>query len=126
MDGRLMVMAVCALVAIAFVALGVPLVRRSVPPNWVYGFRLPQTVNDPALWYPANEYAGRWMIAIGIGMLAAAVAGYFTPLSLDVYAITVVAIAGGGAMAMLVACLVWLTRRLRSRSTTPGTSDRAT
>lgn len=117
MSDRLIVLLLCGLVALLFVALGIPLVRRIVPPNWLYGFRLPQTVNDPALWYPANEYAGRWLIALGASLLVLSVVGYFAPLAVEVYAITVVAISGAIAIAMVIACLVWLARRTRGGRT---------
>lgn len=123
MGDRLIVMLICALVALLFFALGLPLVRRSVPPNWLYGFRLPQTVNDPELWYPANEYAGRWLIALGALLLVLAVAGYFTPLATDTYAIVVVSIEGAGTIAMVIACLMWLWRRTGVRSG-PRSRDR--
>ena len=41
------------------IILAVPLIQRRVPPNIWYGFRLPQTLNDPEIWYAVNEYGGR-------------------------------------------------------------------
>lgn len=29
------------------IALSIPLIRRRVRPNWIYGFRVPRTVNNP-------------------------------------------------------------------------------
>ena len=35
-------------------ALSIPLIQKRIPPNPWYGFRVLQTLNNPALWYPAN------------------------------------------------------------------------
>jgi hypothetical protein len=64
-----------------------------------YGFRVPQTLNNPALWYPANAYAGQRLFWSGIAIGIGAIALYLMPnLSLDVYtlgclAVTFVALA---------------------------------
>jgi hypothetical protein len=34
-----------------FVALGIPLMRRRVPPNGAYGLRVPATCADEQAWY---------------------------------------------------------------------------
>jgi uncharacterized membrane protein len=39
--------------------LSLPLIRRRVPPNLVYGYRTRATLSDEALWYEANAYFGR-------------------------------------------------------------------
>ena len=58
--------------------LGLPLVLGVVPPNPVYGFRTPRTLQDKALWYPVNRVTGIDLVLAGIVM---AIAGY----ALDVY-----------------------------------------
>jgi uncharacterized membrane protein len=47
-------------------ALGVPLWRRKVGPNRLYGVRTAKTMRDEALWYAANARAGRTMVAVGV------------------------------------------------------------
>lgn len=56
-----------------FIAIAIPLVQRRVPPNQWYGFRVERTLNDPAVWYPANAYSGRLLIGVGAGVIAVAV-----------------------------------------------------
>ena len=68
-------------------AISVPLIRRKVPPNPLYGFRVRRTMADPSVWYPANEYAGRWMLAAAACWVAAATAGYFLPVGFVPYAL---------------------------------------
>jgi uncharacterized membrane protein len=70
------------------VVLAVPLIRRKVPPNGLYGFRVRQTLEHPEIWYPANEYAGRRLAWSGLITSILATALYFVPsLTLDMYAL---------------------------------------
>ncbi|MBI5714568.1 MAG: SdpI family protein [Chloroflexi bacterium] len=59
------------------IILAVPLIQRRVPPNIWYGFRLPQTLNDPEIWYAVNEYGGRGLLWVGIITLVTALGLYF-------------------------------------------------
>ena len=59
------------------IILAVPLIKRWVPPNIWYGFRIPQTLNDPELWYPVNEYGGRGLLWIGVITIVTALGSYF-------------------------------------------------
>jgi hypothetical protein len=56
-----------------FIALGLPMAMRWVPRNRWYGLRVPQTLEDDRMWYPANARSGLDLIALGV----AAVAGGF-------------------------------------------------
>ena len=49
----------CILIAIT----SLPLALRMVPPNPFYGFRTPFTGSDPAVWYAANAFVGRALLA---------------------------------------------------------------
>jgi len=54
---------------IVYIALGYPLYRRKVGPNSFYGFRIRQTRNDPAVWYPVNERSGKHFIVTGLALV---------------------------------------------------------
>jgi hypothetical protein len=54
---RARLIASCVLIALV----GVPLILGIVPPNPMYGFRVPATQADRAIWYPANAFMG-WAI----------------------------------------------------------------
>ena len=70
------------------VALSLPLLFDKIPPNPLYGFRVPKTLNDPKIWYAANRYSARWLLGAGASILIAAVLFYFIPgITLDVYAL---------------------------------------
>jgi len=49
--------------------LGVPLARRRVPRNYLYGVRTPKTLDDEYVWYQANARAGLDLIALGTAMI---------------------------------------------------------
>lgn len=43
-----------------------PLVMRWVPPNRLYGFRVPATHRDASVWYDANALCGRHLLLLGL------------------------------------------------------------
>src|SRR5690242_18008949 len=59
---------------IVFIAMGIPFVLGVVPPNRIYGFRIKRTLQDPAVWYPANRVTGLWSIWTGIAAAGVSVA----------------------------------------------------
>ena len=61
-------------VGIVFVALGVPLLRGRVRPNFWYGCRTHRTLSDEKIWYAVNRVTGRDLICGGFAVLAAALA----------------------------------------------------
>jgi uncharacterized membrane protein len=91
--------------------LSVPLILRWVKPNGIYGFRTPKTLSDERIWYDANAYAGRALLAVGGGYVAASVVFYFVfRPDFVAYNITCTAVILGG---LLVATLLSF-RYLRS------------
>ncbi len=69
--------------------LSVPLILQKVPPNGLYGFRIPATINNPDLWYKVNAYAGRRFLVVGLGTAVGAIILYFTsPPNVDIYALS--------------------------------------
>jgi len=45
---------------------GFPLFLEKVKPNWLYGFRVSKTVNNPKIWYKINKNMGRDFIIAGL------------------------------------------------------------
>lgn len=62
---------------VLFVGLSIPLIRRRVKPNRLYGFRTSRTLSDERIWYEANAYAGRALLAVGSGYVVVCVLLYF-------------------------------------------------
>ncbi|OGO27471.1 MAG: hypothetical protein A2136_01015 [Chloroflexi bacterium RBG_16_54_11] len=70
-------------------ALSVPLILRKIPPNRLFGFRIPSTLSNPSLWYQVNAYTGRRFLVVGLGTSLGSIVLYFTsPSSADAYALS--------------------------------------
>jgi hypothetical protein len=100
--------------------LSVPLIRRRIGPNPWYGFRVRQTLDDPAVWYPVNAYAAKGLLAVGLGISTAALLLYLVPgIDLAVYALAVAAVALAGLAVTLALSFRYL-RRLCGRAARGG------
>jgi len=70
-------------------ALSVPLILQKIPPNGLYGFRIPSTLENPSLWYKVNAYAGRRFLVVGLGTAVGAIILYFITMpNVDEYAMS--------------------------------------
>ena len=56
-------------------ALSVPLVKRWVPPNPLYGVRTAATAANPQVWYEANARAGKELCILAVIALLVLTAG---------------------------------------------------
>jgi hypothetical protein len=80
-------LALYAFGGILLAALSVPLILRKIPPNGLYGFRIPATLNDPQLWYSVNAFAGRRFLVVGLGTSLGSILLYLTSdHNVDTYA----------------------------------------
>jgi uncharacterized membrane protein len=52
--------------SLIWVAIGLPLYFKKVPPNRLYGFRTPTTLSSKEIWYPANQRLGRNFAFLGL------------------------------------------------------------
>jgi uncharacterized membrane protein len=59
--------------------LSVPLIRGKIRPNPWYGFRVRRTLEDPAVWYKANAFAGKALLRAAIVMIVGSLALYVVP-----------------------------------------------
>ena len=50
--------------------ISIPLILRWVPPNRIYGFRIPPTLRNPSVWYDTNAQSGRHFFVLGLLMIA--------------------------------------------------------
>jgi uncharacterized membrane protein len=76
---RIMFLCIYVLVGLLFAALGRPLMRRKIGPNAVYGYRVGKTLNDPKVWYDANEYCGRCFFWYGVTLALCGIVLFFIP-----------------------------------------------
>jgi len=90
-------------VGLLLIFMAIPLARRRVKPNALYGLRLPATFADDWVWYEANAKSGRDILLLGAGEIIAAVALYQIPgLSAVDYAVANGSIVGIGTLVMAV------------------------
>lgn len=60
-------------VGLLFIGLAVPMIRRRVPPNGLYGLRVPATFADRDVWYDANERSGWDLLWLGVTLVLLAI-----------------------------------------------------
>jgi len=81
----------------------VPMILQKIPPNGLYGFRLPSTLDNPALWYKVNAYAGRRLLVVGLGTSVGSIILYFTVNSgVERYALSCL----GLFLALFIWCII--------------------
>ncbi len=82
-------LAVYSIGGLVLAGLSVPLILHKIPPNGLYGFRIPATLNDPGLWYKVNSFAGRRLLVVGLGFAIGSIFLYYTITSgVDAYALS--------------------------------------
>lgn len=93
-------------------ALSLPLIFRRIPPNGWYGFRVKATLENPAVWYAVNAYAGRRLLGAGLCTVVVSVGLYFVPnQTVDAYALGCLGIAGASLVLGLIQS-IWYLRSL--------------
>jgi SdpI/YfhL protein family len=68
-------------IGILFIVIAMPLIKRRVKPNSLYGLRVPATFADEWVWYEANASSGRDLAILGIVQLAT---GLLPPLLIPI------------------------------------------
>lgn len=90
-------------IGLFLIGLAIPLIRRRVKPNPLYGLRIKATFADEWVWYEANARSGRDLATLGAMQLAAAVVLNLLPISETQYALSNAAIL---LMGTIVFCIV--------------------
>jgi uncharacterized membrane protein len=91
--------------------LSVPLILHKIPPNGLYGFRVPSTLENPQLWYKVNAYAGKRLLVVGLGTaIGSIILYYFTIPNLEEYALSCL----GLFLALFLWCIITSFLYLRS------------
>ena len=63
-------------------ALAIPLIRRRVPPNGIYGIRTRAAFASESDWYRINAIGGRYLAISGLIIFVFGAAGFFLPESM--------------------------------------------
>jgi uncharacterized membrane protein len=61
------------LLGIITILISIPLLYNAIGPNRLYGFRTRKTLSSPDLWYKANRYAARELVAAGMVIITLAI-----------------------------------------------------
>jgi hypothetical protein len=96
---------------VLFIALGLPMAARRVPPNGWYGFRTPKTLKpgNERIWYDANAYCGRLLQWVGLLTAAGTVGFWYVPgLTVDTYSLACLVVMMTGIVWMCVASFRYL------------------
>ena len=89
----MLVMNLCTGLVLA--GLSIPLILGKVKPNGWYGFRVKTTMEDPAVWYAVNTYAGGWLLVTALVIELSAIGLYLIPgIRLDTYSLACLAVFG--------------------------------
>ncbi len=72
--GQIVLLGTYLFTSAVLVGSGIPLYRRKVGRNKLFGMRTKLTMSDDGIWFAANQVAGRWLIITGIGTAISAVA----------------------------------------------------
>ena len=72
-------------VGLLFIAVSVPLMLNRIPPNGLYGFRIPKAFRSEDNWYCINEYGGKALALWSLPLLLLGVVKFFVPFE-DMYA----------------------------------------
>lgn len=101
--------------ALLLVILAVPMIRRRVPQNDLYGLRVPATFADEWVWYEANARSGLDLLVLGLLLLVMALTLPLVDLPDWTYALVWSAVAVVGALVMAAVGWRRANRLLRER-----------
>jgi hypothetical protein len=91
------------LVGLLLAALAIPLVRRRIRPNGLYGLRCRATFENEWVWYEANARSGRDLLFLAAGIVALSVLLRLLPgMSPEIYAAAVALSITVGALLLAV------------------------
>jgi uncharacterized membrane protein len=66
--------------------ISLPMIARKIKPNPFYGYRVRKTLENPEIWYDANEYSGRQLFVAGVVIAIFSMVLPFLPgMSLSLY-----------------------------------------
>ena len=113
------------IVSVLEIGLAIPLIRRRVKPNSLYGLRTSDTFADEWVWYEANAASGRDLLKLALVQLAGLFLPLlFWPLNLGYYVVGNLALVGFGTIAMALTGVIRAhsMRRSLERPTSPTNS----
>lgn len=65
---------------VVFIIIGIPLWKRKVKPNSLYGFRIQPALDHEDIWYEVNAATGKQGVYLGIFCVVLGIVAMFLPL----------------------------------------------
>lgn len=96
--------------SLLLIAISIPLVKKLVKPNPLYGFRIRRTMEDEDLWYRANSYSGKLMIIVAVITHIAALVLSHVSISPENYGLACSVIMVGGLIVTVIMTMIDLNR----------------
>jgi hypothetical protein len=93
---------------IVFIAIGIPLLKRKIKMNGLYGFRLAKAYESEENWYDINAYGARQLIIWSIPVILTGIISLFVPID-DRSAMPALVGAGPVTISVLIAMVRTLT-----------------
>ena len=106
-----------AILSSLLVLLAIPLILRRVPPNPLYGLRVPATYKDDQVWYDANAASGRDFVIFGVCMTLLTIVLQVAGVRDMAFAIAWSLAVGAGAIGTVVLGWTRANRMFRERQT---------
>ena len=114
------------LVGTLFILLSIPLMRRSVKPNQLYGLRISATFADEWVWYEANARSGRDLLILGLFIIAASLALPAVPgVTSERHLRLLMGLTFSGVVVVAVVGIFRANRLLRDRKVAGGERERS-
>jgi uncharacterized membrane protein len=104
-----------AILSSLLVLLAIPLILRRVPPNPLYGLRVPATYKDDQVWYDANAASGRDFVIFGVCMTLLTIVLQVAGVRDMAFEIAWSVAAGAGAICVVVLGWTRANRMFRER-----------
>lgn len=79
-SSRLIIGLADLVVSLLFMALAVPLIRKQVPRNGIFGFRIRKAYESDENWYAINAYGGRKLLLWSVPIVVLGVTALAMPL----------------------------------------------
>lgn len=108
--------------SVVIILVALPMLRRRVRPNGLYGLRTPATFADESVWYEANARSGQDFLILGVLLLVLTFVLPAFGIDHDAYALWWSAVAVVGAVVAGIVGWRRANRLLAERRRTEGTA----
>ena len=99
-------------VGLMFIVISIPLVKRKVSMNNLYGVRIKKAFESEENWYKINAYGGQQLILWSTLLVLMGVASFFLPLEGNGMLITLIACAPGVMLIPVIVAIMMYSKKL--------------